>query len=250
MSDDNWLVKRFKVLDSTNIEASRIARHSLFVNLWILAEQQNLGKGRLGRTWMSPQGNLYATALFKEPNGLHEATRVPFIASIAVADTIIALCPGIKVNLKWPNDVFVDNAKICGILVETGKCGDSEFWVACGIGINVNVAPRAAEQSVTCLSKECDRKNIDIDSVFIILKERFESRLKQSKINFQKIVAVWRSMAIGLNKLISVRIGNKTVDGIFKDIEDDGALRLILPDGRVQIVRAGDVSVVKEPLIK
>lgn len=245
---ENWLVKHYTVLDSTNVEASRIARLSPFKNQWILADQQNVGKGRLGRKWMSPKGNLYATALFQELDGLQSAIRVPFVASIAVADSIIALCPGIRVKLKWPNDVLIDNSKICGILVETGKCEDSTIWVACGIGINVNVAPSTATQSVTSLSKECDRRDIDVGSVFLILKDKFENRLKQSKINFQKILEVWKSMAMGLNQEITIRIGDKTVEGIFQDIEDDGALRLVLSDGRIQTIRAGDVTVVKEPL--
>ena len=246
MTSDNWQINRWAVLDSTNMEAARIAKRSSFDNQWIVAEQQKVGKGRLGRSWISPKGNLYATALFSEPQGLQVAARVPFIASIAVADTIIAFCPKADVKLKWPNDVFVGMSKICGVLVETGRSANVTLWVACGIGINVNVVPYSVNQPVTRMLDWYDRTKIDIEAVLIKLKEHFEQRLRQSKSNFQKILATWRSMAMGLNQKITVEVGNIQVEGIFKDIENDGALRLELHDGTSQIIRAGDVTVVKK----
>ena len=245
MTSENWQINRWAVLDSTNMEAARIAQQSSFANQWILAEQQEVGKGRLGRSWISPRGNLYATALFREPQGLQVAARIPFIASIAVADTIIAFCPKAEVKLKWPNDVLVGMSKISGILVETGSSANVALWVACGIGINVNVVPYSVNQPVTRMLDWYERMQIDIETVFLKLKEHFEQRLKQSKRNFQKILAVWRSMAMGLNQKIIVEVGNSQVEGIFKDIENDGALRLELHDGTSQLIRAGDVTVVK-----
>lgn len=246
MTSENWETNRWAVLDSTNMEAARIAQQSSFANQWIVAEQQKIGKGRLGRSWISPKGNLYATALFREPEGLPVATRIPFIASIAVADTIIAFCPRAEVKLKWPNDVLVGKSKISGILVETGRSANVTLWVACGIGINVNVVPCSVNQPATRMLDWYDRMQIDIGTVFLKLKDHFERRLQQSKSNFQKILATWRSRAMGLNQKITVEVGNNQIEGIFKDIENDGALRLKLHDGTSQIIRAGDVTVVKK----
>ena len=246
MFRDHWLVNCWTNLDSTNSKASRIAKQPNFINQWILAEQQTTGKGRLGRQWDSPKGNLYATALYKENNGLQAAARVPFIASVAVAETIAAICPNVCVTLKWPNDVIIGSSKVCGILVETGKCDDSAIWIACGIGINVNVAPLNTKQSVTCLANENETTFISVEDVFRKLKKQFECRIQQSYFDFESILERWRSMAIGLKEKIKIRVGDNVIEGIFMDIEQDGALCLSLNDGDTRIIRAGDVSIIRD----
>lgn len=246
MASDNWVVKRWPVLDSTNLEAARQAKNLPVVNQWILAEQQKLGKGRLGRRWESPKGNLYATALFVESEGIHVAGRLPFVASLAVANTVCSLCPMAEVKIKWPNDVLIMKSKISGILVETGRSENSSIWVACGIGVNVNLAPESINQPATCIKDLAKCEFVDVEKVFQKLKDNFEEWLRQSKICFADVLDKWRSMALGMKKPIAIKVGSKRIEGIFDDIENDGALRLVLRDKRTKIIRAGDVSVIRD----
>ena len=246
MVSDNWVVKRWPVLDSTNLEAARQAKNLPVVNQWILAEQQKLGKGRLGRRWESPKGNLYATALFVESEGIHVAGRLPFVASLAVANTVKSFCPMAEVNIKWPNDVLIKKSKISGILVETGRTENLSVWVACGIGVNVNLAPAKINQPATCIRDLARWEFVDVEKVFRELKDNFEECLRQSKINFANVLDKWRSMAFGIKKPIAIKLGCRRIEGIFDDIENDGALRLVLPDGSAKIFRAGDVSIIRE----
>ncbi|MGB2074759.1 MAG: biotin--[acetyl-CoA-carboxylase] ligase [Henriciella sp.] len=130
----------FEQVDSTSEELKRRARRGALEPVWIAARQQIAGRGRLGRNWVSPEGNLFVSLLCTLPEGVSAATRVPFATGLAVRDACISVLPGTDFRLKWPNDVRVDGAKLAGVLVESGQT-DSTFWVIIGIGVNVQVAP-------------------------------------------------------------------------------------------------------------
>ena len=97
-----WPVHRFETIDSTNSEARRRAKAGGFADCWIVAAEQTAGRGRLQRHWVSPKGNLFATALFHEPGGVQVAARLPFAASLAVSDTILHFAPGADARLTCP----------------------------------------------------------------------------------------------------------------------------------------------------
>lgn len=239
----SWPVHHLGVIDSTNSEARRRAKEGRFEDCWLVAEAQTAGRGRLQRPWISPTGNLFSTALFKEPGGIQVAARIPFASALAVSDVAAIVAPEAPVRLKWPNDARVNGAKISGILVETGGQGD-DFWVASGIGINVAEAPEGAGQSATSLHALRGDAALTPADVLSALREAFSNRLTQARQGFEGLRQDWLKVAEGLGQTVSVSRNGDPLVGILEDMAEDGSLVLRLPDGRREIVRAGDVSLI------
>lgn len=232
-------------IDSTNEEARRLARNNMYGPLWIAAREQTAGRGRLGRAWVSSTGNLYCTALFLEPGGVQLATRFPFAAGLAIVDIVAKLVPAAP-KLKWPNDVRIDGAKLCGILVEAGAAEQGAAWVAAGMGINVVHAPEGAGQAATSLKDLGANPAVDAALVMEALAEAFPPRLAQARNDFPALLRDWEAVAEGLGQTVSVSKGEEKVSGLFRSLAPDGGLRLELPDGTTQTIRTGDVELVKE----
>lgn len=237
-----WPVFRFVEIDSTNTEAKRRAAAGSFENQWIVADRQSAGRGRQDRSWVSPVGNIFATALFCEPGGITIALRVPFAAALAVVDTVLAFAPGSDVRVKWPNDVRIERQKVSGILVETGGNG-GDMWIAAGIGLNVAFAPEGVGQAATCLDALAGQA-LPLDDVLTTLLGQFGTRLDMARTDFSSLMQDWLRHAEGLGESISVRTGEEIIEGVFTGLEPDGALRLRLPDGTARIIRAGEVNLI------
>lgn len=237
-----WPVFRFGEIDSTNTEAKRRAAAGTFEDQWIVAERQSAGRGRQDRSWVSPPGNIFATALFREPGGINVALRIPFAAALAVADTVLAFAPAAPVKVKWPNDVRIERQKVSGILVETGG-GGPDLWIAAGIGLNVASAPDGLGQAATCLD-DLAGHDVPPGDVLVTLQGHFQTRLRQSRADFESQRQDWLGLAEGLGETVSVRAGDAVIEGIFTGLEADGALRLQLPDGSARIIRAGEVNLI------
>lgn len=238
---ETWPIFRVGVIDSTNTEAKRRAVGS-FADQWIVADQQTAGRGRQDRTWLSPLGNVYATALFREPGGIATALRGPFACALAVSDVVRELAPLADVRLKWPNDVRVDRRKVSGILVETGGTGQ-EFWVAAGIGINVRIVPDNVSQPATSLLELGAAPSTSAETAFLALVRAFDRRLAQCRQGFAGTRADWLERAEALGGAVQVRAGDSLIEGIFEDLEADGALLLRLPDGSRRSIRAGEIEI-------
>ena len=232
-------------IDSTSEEAKRRARAGETSPVWIAARQQIAGRGRLGRSWVSPAGNLFVTVLFPEPGGLVIASRIPFAAALAVLDACASAVPGIGAKLKWPNDVRVDGAKICGILTETGET-NGVTWIALGIGINVQDAPQVSEQSSTSLRREGAPPALMPEHVLEDLRLNLDQRVAQARIDFEGLLEDWLRFAEGLGQSVEAGPKDKRVSGIFEGLAPDGGLNLRLPDGSRQTIRAGDVELVRQ----
>lgn len=237
-----WPVFQFDEIDSTNTEAKRRAAAGRFDDQWIVAGQQTAGRGRQDRSWASPKGNIFTTALFAEPGGINTALRVPFAAALAVVDTVLMVAPHAPVEVKWPNDVRVNQQKVSGILVETGGA-TGNLWIAAGTGINVAYAPENVGQPATSL-EELSGQMLELKQVLSHYHAAFQARLHQARLNFESMRCDWLEYAEGRNQPISVRVGETYEQGIFEDLEVDGALRLRLPDGSARIIRAGEVNLI------
>jgi len=237
----NWLEE----IDSTNEEAKRRAKAGSFVDQWIAASAQTAGRGRAGRAWVSPPGNLYATALFGWSGSVAEATRVPFAAALSVADVVGTLAPTATPKLKWPNDIRCDGAKVSGILIETGD-GAYGRWVAAGIGINVTHAPEGLDQDTASIADLRGDLLVDAQAALDALRAAFATRLSEAIERFPETRKAWLERADGLGQAVQIRYDDKVLEGIFKDMDADGALLLQLPDGSIRTVRTGDVHLVKE----
>lgn len=231
-------------IDSTSEEAKRRARLGESGPLWIAARRQIAGRGRLGRTWASPDGNLFATLLFTPQEGLAHAARVPFAAGLAVVDVCKAILPDVDFRLKWPNDVRVDRAKLTGILVESGETNGS-VWVALGIGVNVSVAPEVESQETSSLEALGAHPGLTPEDTLEALRASMAIRLEKARDNFAGLLQDWKSVAEGLGEIVVAGPVGARMSGLFEDLAEDGGLILRLPDGSRQTIRAGDVDLVR-----
>lgn len=238
---EGWPVYQMGIIDSTNTEAKRRVATG-FHDQWLVASQQTAGRGRQDRQWLSPAGNIYATALFREPAGLAVALRLPFACALAVHDVVKAHAPKADARLKWPNDVRIDRRKVSGILVETGGYS-RDFWIAAGIGVNVLALPDNVSQPATSLVELGMPASMGTDAVFLSLQLAFARRLAQARKGFAEIRADWLARAEALGETLHIRAGELEFEGVFEDLEQDGALVVRLPDGSRRSIRAGEVEI-------
>ena len=135
-----WRVRELDATSSTNDDVKKAAEAGEAEGLVVVAKRQTAGRGRHGRVWESPEGNLYCSMLLRPADMQATGAFYSFVAALALRDTVAALLPGAAVTLKWPNDVLVGGRKIAGILLEGGP-----QWLVIGIGLNVPpCAPRGA----------------------------------------------------------------------------------------------------------
>lgn len=234
-----WPVIRFAEIDSTNEEARRRAVAGDMGPCWLVTDVQNAGRGRLGRQWSSPRGNLFATALLPYPRPAVEATVVPFAAGLAVVDA--ARMAGVDVSglgLKWPNDVLTGQAKLSGILIETGLL-HGKLWMAAGFGVNVEVAPERPDRPTACLADLPGGTGLTAQRLLSLLDLAFRARLNQLLTDgFAGVRADWLGCAAYLNAPIEVN----GLKGVMTGLADDGALMLRTGEGTITHVRAGEIS--------
>ena len=148
-----WRVARFGAIDSTNEEARRRAFAGDPGRLWIVAEEQTAGRGRRGRSWASPRGNLYASALLIDPCPQVAAPQLGFVAGVALARAAEDLGAA-GMRLKWPNDLVRDGAKCAGVLVEGATVSGNRLACVVGIGVNCLSAPQGVGYPTAVLRTE------------------------------------------------------------------------------------------------
>jgi BirA family biotin operon repressor/biotin-[acetyl-CoA-carboxylase] ligase len=230
-------VRHFDRIDSTNLEARRLAETGERGPLWLWADEQTGGRGRLGRSWVSEPGNLYATFLFSLGAGLDVVAQVSFVAALAVHDTVTALRPELSPRIKWPNDVLIDGAKFCGVLPEV--VGSVPPRIAIGCGVNVAHAPQGTPYPVTALGT-----GVPLESVLQELDSSLSIRLNiwDEGRGFEAIRKDWAARALGLGGSVTATLGAKDLSGTFTGLAADGALILTEPDGKVTHIHAGEVK--------
>lgn len=239
-------VVNLTTVDSTNSEAQRRAAKGETGPLWICAQQQTGGRGRSGRAWRSPAGNLYATLLFAPgcaPGQLHHLSLVAGLAAhnVAVRGTNSA-AQSHSIRLKWPNDVMIGEAKVAGILVESSVF-DGVVLAAVGFGLNVAVAPRIDDRKVTSLQDQ--GASVAVPDSLAWLDEAFFGYLAtwQHGDGFGHIRAAWLERSHTPGQPMAINAQEGTVRGTFQGIDEDGALLLSESSGTVRRFHFGDVVV-------
>ena len=240
-----WPVTLFSEIDSTSEEARRRISHGETGPAWLRAERQLAGRGRQGREWSSPSGNLYATCFFELTAAPAEAALVCFAAGLAVIEA--AEMSGVKgagMRLKWPNDVEVDGAKVAGILIESGKAGDGRLWLSAGFGVNILLAPERADRHTARLADIRGGESLTADIFLKALDQAFRFRLlRLASEGFEPSRLDWLARAAPVGSKVVVTPPSGRLEGKMVGLGDDGALVLELGDGRLHHVRAGEVSV-------
>ena len=237
-----YRLRQYDDLDSTNDEAKRQAARGAPDGTIIVARHQTGGRGRRGREWVSPEGNLFVTLLLRPDCGPQQASQLSFVAALAVAETIRGILPaGKRVELKWPNDVLVKGRKISGILLEAAPGGGGLDWVVIGCGINVASHPELREGMATSLLAE-GAPPLTLDSVLADLLQTLHDGIArwQAK-GFAPVRADWLASAHGVGQPIVVRLAGETLRGTFAALDENGALLLELAGGGRRLVTGGEV---------
>ncbi len=234
----------FDEIDSTSEEARRRAKGGDLSPVWIAARSQTAGRGRLGRSWQSPAGNLFATALMPLHAGLSEAAKLPFATGLAVIDACEPFVSDADLRLKWPNDVRVSGAKLSGILVESGEINGAH-WAAIGIGVNVRTAPELEAETASLLSLGASPA-IDAAHVLDALTGTLALRFEQAREDYPSVLRDWMTRAEGLGQTVRIGPKEQPVEGVFETLAEDGSIILRLPNGQTRLIRAGDVEIVKQ----
>jgi BirA family biotin operon repressor/biotin-[acetyl-CoA-carboxylase] ligase len=231
---DGWTLVALQSAGSTNDEASRLAEAGAAEGTVVWAREQTGGRGRRGRHWASPPGNLYSSTVLRPDCPAARAAELGFVAALAVADIVPA---GRELRLKWPNDVLVDGGKVAGILPESaiGAGGTAEH-VVMGIGVNVGFAPSLPEMRYpgACLGGT-------VEAALEKLTAALAARLSHwRRDGFEPVRAEWLAKAGPLGLEVDVRLGDELVRGRFAGMDREGALLLDTVTGPRRIV-AGEL---------
>lgn len=241
----------FPTLDSTNIYAAHLAREGAPEGTVIIADAQSGGKGRLGRTWVSPPGvNLYLSTILRPPVPATTAPQLNLVAAVAVADAIVEVCQ-LSPAIKWPNDVLIGGKKVCGILAEMQTEGGALRAVILGIGVNINAPssafPEELREKASSLflagGRMVDRSAFTA-SLLTHLEKSYVLWLEEG---FSALQSAWRKYAAYLiGKRIVIAAPEGTIAGKVLGIDVDGAL-LVQGEssGEQHRLLAGDVTVIE-----
>jgi BirA family biotin operon repressor/biotin-[acetyl-CoA-carboxylase] ligase len=233
--------RAYRTLGSTSAEALALARAGERGPLWVSAAEQTGGRGRQGRSWTSPLGNLYATLLLTGPSTPAIAPQLSFVAGLAAHDAISEGAPTLArdLALKWPNDVLLAKRKIAGLLIEA----ESQSVFAVAIGIGVNCASHPADTTYPATDLAANGVAVDPAMLLLGLARAMKVRLQQwaGGSGFPVIRADWLERAASLGETIQVRLPGRQFAGRFDGIDETGRLLVAPPGGRPEAIAAGDV---------
>ncbi|MEQ8655359.1 MAG: biotin--[acetyl-CoA-carboxylase] ligase [Kiloniellales bacterium] len=236
---------RFETIDSTMSEAERQAIAGAADGTLILADEQTAGRGRRGRQWATPPGNLALSLLLRPQAPLQEVALLSFVAGLALHDSLSAE-PGLagRLTLKWPNDLLLDGAKLSGLLLESRSDPDGwPEWLIIGMGVNLAWAPQDTPYPATALADALS-ESPSTEQIVEAWAWAFDRRRRAFQAGgFAALRPDWKAAAQGLGGPLTARLSDGTVlEGRFEDLGEDGNLLLALPgETRPRAISAGDI---------
>jgi BirA family transcriptional regulator, biotin operon repressor / biotin---[acetyl-CoA-carboxylase] ligase len=229
----------YPALQSTMDEAKKEALWGAEAGTVVVTEEQLSGRGRLQRQWLSPRGAL-AFSVILRPN-IDYLYCMIMLASLAVSQGIETVT-GLKCQIKWPNDVLIQEKKVCGILIETDIRSNCLRYVVIGIGINVNMHiadyPEIASFA-TSLSDQVGQvvSRLDIVQEVLTRMENLYQSMPQGEVLFQD----WKNRLVTLGQKIEVNAGSKIYKGTAESVSRDGSLLVRQKDGKSVRIVVGDI---------
>ncbi|MBK1697678.1 biotin--[acetyl-CoA-carboxylase] ligase [Rhodovibrio salinarum] len=239
-----YRLRAYDALSSTNDEARRLVLEEAAEDgtlVWGL--EQTAGRGRRGRSWSSPRGNLYLTAILRPDCAVAEAAQLGFAAALALVDALGHLMPPLtEVRLKWPNDVLVNDRKVAGILLETVIGADGSFQaLLLGVGVNVADAPDETAFPATALHWEGSGHGVAVEDLLAPWAKHFLAWVNRwLDDGFAPLRRQWLTYAHQPGQPLRVRLPNREVHGTFQDMDETGALLIDTAGGRERL-SVGDV---------
>jgi BirA family biotin operon repressor/biotin-[acetyl-CoA-carboxylase] ligase len=247
-ADFHPTILRLETIDSTNLEAIRQAKAGAKEGLCIVAREQTAGRGRLDRIWQSPKDvGLYLSLVLRPAIEMNKWPLLSLTSALAVSDALVRAC-SLKPDIKWPNDVCVNDRKLCGILAETIETPTGPAAIV-GIGINLQHTALPDDLRQTAISiEEATGSEPDPESVLSELLKGFAERygILQSGDGFEHTIREWcASSSYAYERRVRVSLESEMFTGITRGLDRDGALRVETADGQIRIVRAGDVTALR-----
>ena len=231
---------------------AELARSGASEGLWLRAERQRAGKGRQGRAWQSPPGNLYVSTLVRTRLGEPAPATLALVAAVALEETVSTFlfpgggpspvpafrtagpAPG-QPMLKWPNDVLIDGAKLSGILLE--RVGDA---VILGFGVNLAHHPEDIDRKATSLAAHGVAPDPQLFAE--TLAESFARWVSRWREGIAPVRERWLARAHPIGTALTARLADGTsMDGLFGGLDGEGALIMRLADGTSHVIHAADV---------
>lgn len=212
----------------------------------VIAERQDSGRGRMGRSWVSPPGRGVSMSLLLRPEvPLQLAPQLTLLAAVALCRSL-SRETGLAIGIKWPNDLLVDGRKISGILLESAAEDERLRYVAVGLGIAVNLDPadypddllsRAVSLKIAA-GRPFDRAALiaavllEFEQLYAVYKER----------GFEPIRILWETYSVTLNRTVSLNAGNGFFEGIPRGLDAGGGLRVELPEGGERTIYSAEIG--------
>jgi BirA family biotin operon repressor/biotin-[acetyl-CoA-carboxylase] ligase len=236
-------------VESTQPIARQLAEEGASEGTTVVAAEQTGGRGRLGNSFFSPPGGLYASVVLRPRIKPPQAPLIGLAAGLGLAEGVAAAA-GVRPVLKWPNDLLLNGRKLSGLLVDLAAGRDGVRYAILGVGINVNLPeeafPPELRHIATSLLRESARKTpLDevLSAVCAGLAGRYTSLQEDGP---QDILAAWRAWPNMLGGRIRVSRGVDRLEGVAEDLAEDGALLLRLSTGEQRRVLAADVHLLRD----
>lgn len=237
-------ILRFSSLPSTQDKAKELAEKGAPEGVVVTALRQTKGRGRHGRTWISPSGGLYFSMVLRPELPPKEALKLTLLSGVAVAQGI-QKATGLRATVKWPNDVLIKEKKVCGILTETAVQDRDILYAVVGIGINVNEDPQKYAKDFlyapTSLRRETGKKlscSKLLNGVLTSFSENYVDFLNKG---WKAVSHRWEKLSGTPGRFVMVRTSGGEICGQAEKINRDGFLVVREKDGKRRIITEGDV---------
>ena len=232
----------YNIVDSTNTVAFSLAKQVAPEGTVVFAEGQRKGKGRLGRNWISPKsGGIYLSLILRPKISLQKVALLTLMAAVSCAEAIRKVC-GFPARIRWPNDILVNNKKICGILTQMHTQNNRLKFIILGIGINVNTPVSKLPSGAGSLAEEAAKTKFSrIELARQLLRQLDQAYLHFGHKSSTKLITQWKNLSALSGKRVKVYFAHKAIEGSAQDIDEQGALIVRLDSGFKYHVLAGDV---------
>lgn len=241
-------IQYFQEVNSTNRVAKELAQAGADEGLLVVAEKQDAGRGRLGRTWSSPVGGIWLSLILRPQLPPFKVQGLTLLTAVAAVEATKMLSD-LNVGIKWPNDLLVNGKKLAGILTEVSAEMEQLHYVVVGLGLNANVSlsqlPTEIEATATSILAETKQPIKRAEWVQTFL-QRFEAAYQQvARHGFTQILERWRTYSVTLGQSIVIHSAGENIAGRAVDINEQGAL-LVKTENGVETFWAGEVSLRKD----
>lgn len=230
----------YSSVDSTNNVAKQEALGGSSEGMAVIAGRQLSGRGRLGRSWLSPEGSISLSIILYPP--LYYLHTLIMLSSLALVNSI-GTVTGLRAEIKWPNDIMVRGGKVSGILIESSVSAGVVDYAVIGIGVNVNLQLRNFPEIAAFATSLSDELGREIPVLFLI--RSILAEMENQYLNVLgggDIYPEWRSRLLNMGKRVSVQSGDFLIEGIAESVARDGSLLIRRNDGILERVIAGDVK--------